>query len=1072
MSTTIATVAGTNGSGLGTDRHVVYATNSALYWAFAYTGTNVLSSWYSADNVSWTAGATHTLANAHNSEGRNLGVGIASIGAIDVIMIGLAYKVSTDSIGQNVLRATVAGTTLTYHTSETVLDAGQQDFGSLFWTGVAVDISGNNEWLVGSGWAITAGSYGGSMCYQVSSVDPGTAEQMTPLTWTEHGIDNSQVAEPRSFYFVSTGGSTWDFLADNGSTATTTTGIEWDTGSANTLVTGSITAIDKNDWGAVLRNFTDVHAVYRSAAGALVHRRWDGTSWGAGQTIPSGASPASGIGIALSTDGLSVWLTVIDSDASNTVRTVRWTDGYRNGSGTDAWDAAWTAVETSTQTRTWLGTCRDIANQTGLVYWSQGSSLVAATFVAVSPDPAYIQTAQGSSSASQSSFGVTFSTANITTGNRIIVGISMFGSGGAVISSVTDSAGNTYAKDSPACVLADGSDISIWSAPITLGGGTKPTVTVHASLTSFVWGVQVHEYAVSNATSAYLDGTAVNNASAVASPATSGASSPAPHATGELAFGFFGDTNAQASITPSAGWTLRGTAILGSGLGECCSEDQTTVAGTGSNASFAITATGASAGILVVVYKLATAIVTPNSSVAFPALSGLQSLPPQSPVLDLFSTFAQPWSAPLSVAQAAPPTVVATFMRGERVSSSSRSRSKAVLASPPTPTFTPTAPAREQKTSPSTRSRARVVLATIRAASPFPTTPNKIKPSPAVRGRSRFVLAATPAASPFATVPNRARLSPLTKARPRFVLPAAVSVVVAAPAVMLRAAARSSSNRSRTRLALPATVPVAVATVAATRLRAGLRSPSSRSRTRVVSATAPGVATIFVLRPGARSPSSRPRSRVVLVALPAASPFPVRLQARARSLYTRSHPYTTLAAPAVVVATVAAGTIRAPLRGPGLRSRSRRVVAASQTPTTGSVRALRAPTRSPASRSRSARLKPVVAPQFPPVAATMPMRMPLLPVPLRARPRLTVSPVPLARGVAAALRRNHVTAAFAKARPRFVLGANVILGVPQRRLRNRVAAMSTVARSRRVAPAIATLQPGVSPTQQRELRVT
>jgi hypothetical protein len=66
---------------------------------------------------------------------------------------------------------------------------------------------------------------------------------------------------------------------------------------------------------------TDVHAVYRDATGTLKHRRWNGTTWSNGQTIPSQTSLAGG-GIALCTDGRSVWLSVIDTDASNTIRTI------------------------------------------------------------------------------------------------------------------------------------------------------------------------------------------------------------------------------------------------------------------------------------------------------------------------------------------------------------------------------------------------------------------------------------------------------------------------------------------------------------------------------------------------------------------------------------------------------------------------------------------------------------------------------------------------------------------------------------------------------------------------------
>src|SRR5262252_3674908 len=126
MSTTISAVAGTTGSGLGSERHIAWAPNSQLWWAFAYTGTNVVSSWYSSDGSSWTAGATHTLAQAHNSEGRNLAVTIKSISSVDCVHIGLIYKSGT-SLGANALRATVSGTTLTYHSSDSTVASATGD---------------------------------------------------------------------------------------------------------------------------------------------------------------------------------------------------------------------------------------------------------------------------------------------------------------------------------------------------------------------------------------------------------------------------------------------------------------------------------------------------------------------------------------------------------------------------------------------------------------------------------------------------------------------------------------------------------------------------------------------------------------------------------------------------------------------------------------------------------------------------------------------------------------------------------------------------------------------------------
>ncbi len=68
-------------------------------------------------------------------------------------------------------------------------------------------------------------------------------------------------------------------------------------------------------------------------------------------------------------------------------------------------------------------------------------------------------------------------TSAITAGNRIVVVVGIWNSSAATAKSVTDSAGNSYTE-----VLhfkaSDNTEQSVWTAPITAGGGTKPAITV------------------------------------------------------------------------------------------------------------------------------------------------------------------------------------------------------------------------------------------------------------------------------------------------------------------------------------------------------------------------------------------------------------------------------------------------------------------------------------------------------------------------------------------------------------------------------------------------------------------
>ena len=108
---------------------------------------------------------------------------------------------------------------------------------------------------------------------------------------------------------------------------------------------------DPNDFGAVMRSLVnlssaqEIHAVQRTGSNTWSHRKTPVASvtWGAGAAIPNQNSKA-GAGLAMCSDNNNIWLFIIDSDGANTVRYIKF-----NGT---SWDAAWTALETSTKTRT------------------------------------------------------------------------------------------------------------------------------------------------------------------------------------------------------------------------------------------------------------------------------------------------------------------------------------------------------------------------------------------------------------------------------------------------------------------------------------------------------------------------------------------------------------------------------------------------------------------------------------------------------------------------------------------------------------------------------------------------
>jgi len=226
-----------------------------------------------------------------------------------------------------------------------------------------------------------------------------------------------------------------------------------------------------------------------------------------------------------------------------------------------------------------------------------------------SPTPAFVQAASAHSS-SVTSLAVKPG-ANITTGNRLIVEVGVWSSGGASAASVTDSAGNTYTE-----LLhfraSDETEMSVWSTPITAGGGTEPTITVKPSGKADV-GAIVSEYSgLSTA-----PGTGAVDQMSTATGTTTGAGTvasgptPATTSSGDIAIGMYADSGFGDTLTAGTGWSLRANVSDDSNI-ELLNEDQSlTTAGATPSATVG---TGAST-----VWMMATVAFAPaNSSATAP----------------------------------------------------------------------------------------------------------------------------------------------------------------------------------------------------------------------------------------------------------------------------------------------------------------------------------------------------------------------------------------------------------------------------------------------------------------------
>jgi hypothetical protein len=174
--------------------------------------------------------------------------------------------------------------------------------------------------------------------------------------------------------------------------------------------------------------------------------------------------------------------------------------------------------------------------------------------VASAASPSYVQQVSGRAHAG--SVGVTPGSA-VSTGDRMVVEVGVWNSSHATASSVTDSAGNSYTELTH-FAASDGTELSVWSAPITAGGGTKPTITARASSTADI-GVAAVEYAgLSTATgSAALDVQAHTSGTTGAAAMVSSGATPATTGSGELAIGFYVDSGFGDTLTTGSGYTGR-----------------------------------------------------------------------------------------------------------------------------------------------------------------------------------------------------------------------------------------------------------------------------------------------------------------------------------------------------------------------------------------------------------------------------------------------------------------------------------------------------------------------------------
>jgi hypothetical protein len=184
-----------------------------------------------------------------------------------------------------------------------------------------------------------------------------------------------------------------------------------------------------------------------------------------------------------------------------------------------------------------------------------GPDSAASSAVTPSPAPRFIQRVSG-----RSTPGTTLQltpASNITAGNRIVVMAGVWSAGAATISGVTDAAGNTYTKVT-SIVASEDTELSVWSAPITAGAGTRPAITIRATGSADIGGAALEYAGLSTASgAAAID--ALKTATGTSTSSGFVTSGPTAALTGDngLAIGFYADSGFGRTLTADPSYTER-----------------------------------------------------------------------------------------------------------------------------------------------------------------------------------------------------------------------------------------------------------------------------------------------------------------------------------------------------------------------------------------------------------------------------------------------------------------------------------------------------------------------------------
>lgn len=329
-------------------------------------------------------------AGQYPTDGRMLQVGYASVGGVDVFLLGVqmdSHYFQVTLRGRLTAATTIAwdgvvsGTTNNWNDTATGMDCVPE-----FPQGLSIGYSSTGRW-----WTMSDQNGRIACGYAANSADPGTANfneswqsnrgGSAPSSFDTGAGDTCQSALiPLASGFMLAVYCAGNTASPAGSGNATQTGLrfaesasatQWPTTSTGVAVPNlSSASQDPNDWGIVARTSTDIHVVRRNSATVLEQVRYSGHggSWGVKVTLPSTGLTGhlAGSGIALVSDGTNVWAFLIDTDANHSVRYLKW-----NGT---SWDTSWSTLSTGTESKNFITAYIRSDNAQVGVAWTVGTA--------------------------------------------------------------------------------------------------------------------------------------------------------------------------------------------------------------------------------------------------------------------------------------------------------------------------------------------------------------------------------------------------------------------------------------------------------------------------------------------------------------------------------------------------------------------------------------------------------------------------------------------------------------------------------------------------------------------------